>query len=88
MSLGFPGGNLSHYVRNITSVLVLAETEAGEPSIQVLPGGGRRTTCVRSCLSYLFKMYFAGAPIRPFLDRALDSAFLLGTAQVLIFVND
>lgn len=36
LSLGFPDGNLSHYVRSIPSSLVLAESEAGEPSMLVL----------------------------------------------------
>lgn len=92
MSLGFPDGSLSHYVRNVSD-LVLTESEAGEPSTWVFPGGGRRTTCVRSCLGCLFKMYFAAAPIPGLLnqssgDRALHSAFSPGTAEALAYVND
>lgn len=38
---GFPDGHRSHYVRNIVSNFVLAEGEAGEPTVLILPGGGR-----------------------------------------------
>ena len=71
MFLGFPGGNRSDFVRNIISSSVLAEGEAGEPSMLILPGGGRRTTCVRSCLGCLFKMYFAGAFLPHLLNQTL-----------------
>lgn len=38
---GFPDGHRSHYVRNIVSSFVLAEGEGGEPTMLILPGGGR-----------------------------------------------
>ena len=44
--MSFPSGNLSHYVRNITSKLVFTAGEAGQPSTLVFPGGGRKNMYV------------------------------------------
>lgn len=44
--MSFPSGNLSHYIRNITSKLVFSEGEAGQPSTLVFPGGERKNMYV------------------------------------------